>query len=86
MHDHHSSEGHTHPTEFPSATEGLPDARRPEIIELSDGDEFELEIAPVKKQIGDATVRMLAYNGSDPRPDAEGAAGRNDHGARHEPR
>ena len=68
MHDHHSSEGHTHPTEFPSATEGLPDARRPEIIELSDGDEFELEIAPVKKQIGEATVRMLAYNGSVPGP------------------
>ena len=68
MHDHHSSEGHTHPTEFPSATEGLPGARRPEIIELSDGDEFELEIAPVKKQIGEATVRMLAYNGSVPGP------------------
>ena len=73
MHDHHSSEGHTHTTELPSATEGLPDARRPEVIELSDGDEFELEIAPVKKQIGDATVRMLAYNGSVPGPTLKAA-------------
>ena len=67
MHDH-SSHGQTHTIEFPSATEGLPDARRPEVVELSDGEEFDLEIAPVRKQIGDATVRMLAYNGSVPGP------------------
>jgi FtsP/CotA-like multicopper oxidase with cupredoxin domain len=67
MHDHHSH-GHTHTIEFPTSIEGLPEARRPEVVELSDGDEFELEIAPVKKQIGDATVRMLAYNGSVPGP------------------
>ena len=78
MHDHHSH-GHTHTVELPSSTEGLPDARRPEVVELADGDEFELEIAPVTKQIGDATVRMLAYNGSVPGPDAEGPAGRDDH-------
>ena len=29
---------------------------------------FDLEIAPVVKQLGDATVRMLAYNGSIPGP------------------
>jgi len=54
--------------ELPTATEGLPDARETELVELADGDEFELEIVPVKKQIGDATVRMLAYNGSVPGP------------------
>src|SRR3712207_5569327 len=64
-------EKHTHhavidATEFPTETAGLPDARPTELVELSDGDEFELEIAPVKKTIGDATVRMLAYNGSIP--------------------
>jgi FtsP/CotA-like multicopper oxidase with cupredoxin domain len=53
---------------LPSSTEGLPEARPPEVVELSDGDEFELEIAPIKKQIGDAVVRMLAYNGSVPGP------------------
>jgi FtsP/CotA-like multicopper oxidase with cupredoxin domain len=39
-----------------------------ELVELADGDEFELEIVPVKKRIGDATVRMLAYNGAVPGP------------------
>ncbi|HEY7693720.1 MAG TPA: multicopper oxidase family protein [Gaiellaceae bacterium] len=67
MHDH-GSHGHTDIVEFPSSTEGLPDARRPEVVELADGDEFDLEIAPVRKQLGDATVRMLAYNGSVPGP------------------
>jgi FtsP/CotA-like multicopper oxidase with cupredoxin domain len=62
------SHGHSHPIEVPSTTEGLPDVRPPEVVELADGEEFELEIAPVKKQIGDATVRMLAYNGSVPGP------------------
>src|SRR4029453_57732 len=32
------------------------------------GDEADLQIAPVRKRIGDATVRMLAYNGSIPGP------------------
>lgn len=38
------------------------------MVELSDGDEFDLRIAPVAKKLGDATVRMLAYNGSIPGP------------------
>jgi FtsP/CotA-like multicopper oxidase with cupredoxin domain len=48
--------------------EALPVARETELVELADGGEFDLEIASVKKQIGDATVRMLAYNGSVPGP------------------
>jgi hypothetical protein len=35
-------------------------------VDLGDRDAFELEIAPVAKRIGDATVRMLAYHGSIP--------------------
>jgi FtsP/CotA-like multicopper oxidase with cupredoxin domain len=62
-HEHHSQT-----IEFPRETEGLPEAHTTEPVELADGDEFELEIVPVKKQIGDATVRMLAYNGSVPGP------------------
>jgi FtsP/CotA-like multicopper oxidase with cupredoxin domain len=62
------SHAHTHTIELPTSTEGLPEARQPEVVELSDGDEFELEVAPVAKRIGDATVRMLAYNGSVPGP------------------
>jgi FtsP/CotA-like multicopper oxidase with cupredoxin domain len=67
MHDP-SPHSHTQTIEFPRETEGLPEARRTELVELVDGDEFELKIMPVKKRIGDATVRMLAYNGSVPGP------------------
>ncbi len=58
----------THTDHFPTETEGLPEARASEVIELAGGEEFELKIAPVVKQIGDAKVRMLAYNGSIPGP------------------
>jgi FtsP/CotA-like multicopper oxidase with cupredoxin domain len=63
------NEDHTHTiVELPTTTEGLPEARETELVELADGDEFDLEIAPVRKRIDDATVRMLAYNGSVPGP------------------
>ncbi|MGN6430370.1 MAG: multicopper oxidase domain-containing protein [Gaiellaceae bacterium] len=67
MHDH-GSHHHERVAELPRETDGLPEARNTELVELADGDEFEIEIVPVKKQIGDATVRMLAYNGSVPGP------------------
>ncbi len=67
MHDHHSH-GHTRTIEFPTSIEGLSDAERPEIVELSEGDEFELRIAPVTKELEGNRVRMLAYNGSIPGP------------------
>jgi FtsP/CotA-like multicopper oxidase with cupredoxin domain len=61
--------GHTHTIDqLPTTTEGLSEARPTEVVELANGDEFQLEIAPVRKRIGDATVRMLAYNGSVPGP------------------
>jgi FtsP/CotA-like multicopper oxidase with cupredoxin domain len=66
---HHAPETRTETIDrLPTETEGLPEATRPELVELSDGDSFDLEIAPVAKRIGDATVRMLAYNGSIPGP------------------
>jgi FtsP/CotA-like multicopper oxidase with cupredoxin domain len=58
----------TAPEHFPTGIEGLPEARKPEIVELADGDRFDLCIAPVAKQIGEAKVRMLAYNGCIPGP------------------
>src|SRR5919109_2262514 len=67
MHDH-SSHHHGHVVELPRETEGLPEARKTDLVELQDGDDYELEIIPVKKRIGEATVRMLAYNGSVPGP------------------
>jgi FtsP/CotA-like multicopper oxidase with cupredoxin domain len=53
---------------FPTDVAGLPEARSPERVELSDGDRLELRIAPVAKRVGEDTVRMLAYNGSIPGP------------------
>ena len=83
MHEHSSHEHKDAPSS--ARYKGLPDARKTELVELADGAEFELEILPVKKRIGNATVRMLAYNGSIPdRP--EGAAGRDDHGSGDQPR
>ena len=67
MHDHHGHSA-TVPEQLPTETAGLPEATRPELVELHDGDRFDLEIVPVAKRIGDATVRMLAYNGSIPGP------------------
>jgi FtsP/CotA-like multicopper oxidase with cupredoxin domain len=53
---------------FPTEAAGLPPAHTPKAIELADGDQFDLRIAPVAKQLGGATVRMLAYNDSIPGP------------------
>jgi FtsP/CotA-like multicopper oxidase with cupredoxin domain len=58
----------TTPQHFPRDTTGLPASRPTEVVELADGERVELRIAPVTKRIGDATVRMLAYNGSIPGP------------------
>jgi FtsP/CotA-like multicopper oxidase with cupredoxin domain len=70
MRGHHEHHEHSAAAveQFPTETTGLPEATRPDLVELDDGDEFDLEITPVAKRIGDATVRMLAYNGSIPGP------------------
>jgi hypothetical protein len=54
--------------QFPTDAAGLPHAARPQLVELSHGDDFALRIAPVAKRLGQANVRMLAYNGSIPGP------------------
>ena len=58
----------TRTDQFPRETAGLPAARPTEVVTLADGERYELRIAPVTKRIGEATVRMLAYNGSIPGP------------------
>jgi FtsP/CotA-like multicopper oxidase with cupredoxin domain len=55
-------------TDFPRDTENLPHARSPELFQPGDGEQFDLRIAPVAKRVGDAILRMLAYNGSIPGP------------------
>jgi FtsP/CotA-like multicopper oxidase with cupredoxin domain len=76
-HDHH---GHAPGARdisdsFSRDTSGLPTATSPETINLRDGDVFELRALPVRKQIGDATIRMLGYNGSIPGPTFKVARG-----------
>ena len=53
---------------FPRDTTGLPLVERTTLHRLRDGDRLALEIAPVVKDIGGSTVRMIAYNGSIPGP------------------
>src|SRR3954469_14207568 len=53
---------------FSTDITGLPQARATEVVELADGELFEMSIEPVSKQIGPDTVRMLGYNGSVPGP------------------
>jgi FtsP/CotA-like multicopper oxidase with cupredoxin domain len=53
---------------FPTDPTGLPQAGRPALLELADGDTLDLRVGPVAKRLGDTTVRMLGYNGSIPGP------------------
>jgi FtsP/CotA-like multicopper oxidase with cupredoxin domain len=61
--------------QFPTATEGLDACAPTSVVELRDGDSFDLRIGPVVSQIGDVRVRMLAYNGSVPGPTLRVAQG-----------
>ena len=53
---------------FSTAVDQLPEAARSGVVEVADGDSFVIEIGPVRKQLGSANLRMLAYNGSIPGP------------------
>jgi FtsP/CotA-like multicopper oxidase with cupredoxin domain len=53
---------------FPTDPTGLPEAGRPEVVELGDGDRLDLHVGPVAKHLGKTTVRMLGYNGTIPGP------------------
>jgi FtsP/CotA-like multicopper oxidase with cupredoxin domain len=53
---------------FPSDPTGLPEAGRPQLLELADGDTLHLQVGPLAKRLGDTTVRMLGYNGTIPGP------------------
>jgi FtsP/CotA-like multicopper oxidase with cupredoxin domain len=63
------SEGGGDPSEaFSTETTGLPEVSAPAVVRLRQGDRFPLHIAPVRKHLEDAELRMLAYNGSIPGP------------------
>ena len=65
----HADPGRPAPAEFfPTDPTGLPEATRPELLELANGDDLRLRIAPIAKRLDGTTVRMLGYNGSIPGP------------------
>jgi FtsP/CotA-like multicopper oxidase with cupredoxin domain len=53
---------------FTTETTGLRQVEGPRVLKLADGDRLALDITPVRKTLGDAELRMLAYNGSVPGP------------------
>lgn len=56
-------------TRFDTSIEDLPFAKdEPEMIELHDGESYDLTASYVKTEVGNRTLRMLAYNGSIPGP------------------
>jgi FtsP/CotA-like multicopper oxidase with cupredoxin domain len=67
-HQHHRADLAASAATFPTDPSGLPDAGRPALLELADGDTLHLRVGPVAKQLGNTTVRMLGYNGSIPGP------------------
>ena len=62
-------------TAFSGDIAGLPHAVPTATVELQDGDSYEITAAYVKKQVGNRTLRMLAYNGSVPGPFIKAAQG-----------
>ncbi len=55
-------------THFSTDPTGLPQVTPTRVVELQDGEVFALRPFSVAKRIGEATLRMLAYNGSIPGP------------------
>lgn len=53
---------------FVPAGKQIPIAQTSQIVELKNGETYDLVAAPVKKEIGGKTYTMLAYNGSIPGP------------------
>ncbi len=53
---------------FSTETAGLQRVSPTQVVRLLDGDSLGLAISPVRKSLGTAELRMLAYNGSIPGP------------------
>ena len=53
---------------YSTSTQGLEVAKASEIINLKDGDRFDLSIDIIQKEIAGKTIRMFGYNGQIPGP------------------
>ena len=65
---HHTQPDPLATESFPTDPFGLPEAGRPQLLELAPGDTLDLGVGPVAKRLGDTRVRMLGYNGTIPGP------------------
>jgi FtsP/CotA-like multicopper oxidase with cupredoxin domain len=65
---HHTQPDPLATESFPTDPTGLPEATRPQLLELDPGDTLDLRVGPVAKRLSETTVRMLGYNGSIPGP------------------
>lgn len=69
--EHHHHMHHTEHEPSPSfsrETDGLPTATTSQAVILNPSETFELRAEPVRKHLGETTVKMLAYNQSIPGP------------------
>jgi hypothetical protein len=68
MHHLSPSDSPTTAATFPTDPSGLPEAGRPAVLELAEGDTLELRVGPVAMRLSETTLRLLGYNGSIPCP------------------
>ncbi|MHB8652175.1 MAG: multicopper oxidase family protein [Minisyncoccota bacterium] len=64
----HNGNGNPFRKTFSTSTQGLPEAKPSSLVELKNGDTYNLTASIVKKVIAGNEVKMLAYNGSIPGP------------------
>jgi FtsP/CotA-like multicopper oxidase with cupredoxin domain len=64
--DHHANDKYS--KVFDQNTEGLPEVKKTEIVELKDGDVYEMEAYAVKQEVGNRKIKRLSYNGMIPGP------------------
>ena len=62
------SEFETKGEQYPTSTLGLKVAKASEILELKNGDTFDLSIDIIQKEIAGQTIKMFGYNGQIPGP------------------
>jgi|GEM_PF-330249 len=55
-------------TDFTQLSNSTQEVQAMQVIELTDGDTFDLEASIVKQQVGNRTIKRLAYNGQIPGP------------------
>jgi hypothetical protein len=61
MHQHGGHGSDVAAGAFPTEVEGLPEAGRPVMLKLADGEVLDLRLGPVVKHLGEATVARCRH-------------------------